>query len=172
MYICIYIRHTLIVWGRFLWFRPHTTSHVVLVWPRGDRDMIVWDSKWSRPEPRGIGPTRERKWKQRDTASEESKAKEKESDRLRKKQCIQGESGVTPHLAHFLKLFRPPLCHVHRYLHIVTMDIYLHISGYPSTRGKLCACVFLLDIHTMWQSRVEIKHSVANFNCITAFEAL
>ncbi len=33
-----------------------------------------------------------RKRKQRDTASEESKAKEKESDRLRKKRCVQGES--------------------------------------------------------------------------------
>ena len=31
----------------------------------------------------------ERRQKQRDTASEESKAKEKESDRLRKKRCIQ-----------------------------------------------------------------------------------
>ena len=79
--------------------------------------MIVRESKWSRPGPCGIGPTRrrltcekdrarakmerdqskhdrarERKWKQRDTASEESKAKEKESDRLRKNRCIQGES--------------------------------------------------------------------------------
>ena len=35
---------------------------------------------------------REQKQKQRDTASEESKAREKESDRLRKKRCIQGES--------------------------------------------------------------------------------
>ena len=60
--------------------------------------MIMQESKWSRPGPRGIGPTRrrstcekdhagvvcckrdrarERKRKQRDTASEESKAKEK-----------------------------------------------------------------------------------------------
>ena len=31
-------------------------------------------------------------------ASEESKAKEKESDRLRKKRCIQGESRVPLHL--------------------------------------------------------------------------
>ena len=71
--------------------------------------MIVRESKWSRPGPRGIGPTRRRstcekdsaraemegerskrdhargrKQKQRDTASEESKAKEKESDRLRR----------------------------------------------------------------------------------------
>ena len=102
--------------------------------------MIVRESKWSRPGPRGIGPTRrrstcekdraraemererskrdrarERKRKQRDTASEESKAKEKESDRLRKKRCIQGVSRVALHLAHFLKLFRPLLCHLHRY---------------------------------------------------------
>ena len=65
--------------------------------------MIVQESKWSRPGPHGIGPTmrrptceedcvraemererskrdcaRERKLKQRDTASEESKAKEKD----------------------------------------------------------------------------------------------
>ncbi len=122
--------------------------------------MIVRESKWSRPGPRSIGPTRrrstcekdcartemererskcdrarERKRKQRDTASEESKAKEKESNRFRKKRFIQGESRVALHLAHFLKLFRPPLCHFHRYLHAVTTDIYLHISGYPSARG-------------------------------------
>jgi len=35
---------------------------------------------------------RGRKCKQGDSASEESKIKEKESDRLRKKRCIQGES--------------------------------------------------------------------------------
>jgi len=35
---------------------------------------------------------RAQKWKQRDTASEESKIKEKESDRLRKKQCIHGDA--------------------------------------------------------------------------------
>ena len=75
---------------------------------------------------------RERKRKQKDTASEESKAKEKESDRLRKKRCIQGESRVALHLAHFLKLFRPPLCLLHRYLHVVTTDIYLHISRFLS----------------------------------------
>ena len=131
--------------------------------------MIVRESKRSRPEPCGIGPTRrrltcekdraraemereqskhdrarERKRKQRDTASEESKAKEKKSDRLRKKRCIQGESRVALHFAHFLKLFTPPLCHLHRYLHVVTTNIYLHISRYSSARGILCACVFLV----------------------------
>jgi len=36
---------------------------------------------------------RAREWKRkhRDTASEDSKPKQKESDRLRKKRCIQGE---------------------------------------------------------------------------------
>jgi len=34
---------------------------------------------------------RARKWKQRDGTSEESKTNEKESDRLRKKRCIQEE---------------------------------------------------------------------------------
>ena len=45
---------------------------------------------------------RERKRKQRDTAPEESRAKGKESDRLRKKRCIQGESRVALHLAESL----------------------------------------------------------------------
>ena len=52
----------------------------------------------------GIGPTRRRSMcekdcarakTERDTASEESKAKEKESDRLRRKRCIQRESHYT-----------------------------------------------------------------------------
>ena len=38
----------------------------------------------------------------------------RESDRLRKKRCIQVESRVALHLAHFLKLFRPLLWHLHR----------------------------------------------------------
>ena len=29
-------------------------------------------------------------------------------------------------------------------LHVVTTDIHLHISGYSSARGILCACVFLV----------------------------
>ena len=88
--------------------------------------VIVRELKWSRPGPRGIGPTRRRSTCEKDcarakmerewyvvsvivlesengnkgtfAASEESKAKEKESDRLRKKRCIQGESRVALHL--------------------------------------------------------------------------
>ena len=37
------------------------------------------------------------------------------------------------------KRVRPPLCHLHRYLHMVT---YLHIS----VRGILCTCVFLVYV--------------------------
>ena len=49
--------------------------------------------KWSRPEQSKHDRARERKWKPRETASEElSKAKEKGSNRSRKKRCIQGES--------------------------------------------------------------------------------
>ena len=88
---------------------------------------------------------RERKRKQTDIASEESKAKAKRVWQI-----------LAQHFAHFLKLFRRLLCHLHRYilspapstytLHMVTMDIYLHICGYSSVRGILCACVFLVYV--------------------------
>ena len=61
---------------------------------------------------------------------------------------------LAQHLAHFLKLFWRPLCHLQRCnsspapspyrLHVVTTDIYLQISGFSSARGILCACVFLV----------------------------
>ena len=53
MYVCIYIRHTLIAWARFLRSRPQTTSHVVLVRSGGDRRVkkIVQEPKWSRNSP-------------------------------------------------------------------------------------------------------------------------
>ena len=167
MYVYIYIRHTLIAWVQFLWSRPQTTSHVVLVRPRGDRKIvrvqepkwsrgnmvlvrqgsdrcvknIVWKPKWSRSSPK-CDRARERKRKQSDTASEENKAKERVWQIL------------AQHFAHFRKCFRPPRGHLHRYtpspepsiymLHVVTTDIHLHISRYSSVRGILCACVFLV----------------------------
>jgi len=91
----------------------------------GDRRVkkIVLKPKWSGSGLSMIVLESENGNK-RDTASEENKAKEIKFDRLRKKRCIQGESTVALHLAHFLKLFRPPLCHLHRNLHVVTTDIY------------------------------------------------
>ena len=54
VYIYIYIRHTLIAWARFLWSRPQTTKHVVLVRPEGDRKIVrVREPKWSRVRPGG-----------------------------------------------------------------------------------------------------------------------
>ena len=44
-----------------------------------------------RAEMKRNRATTENMQKQRGTASQDSKAKEKESDRSRKKQCIQGE---------------------------------------------------------------------------------
>ena len=35
-------------------------------------------------------------------------------------------------------------------IHVVTMEIDFHISGYSSARGILCACVFLVYIITEW----------------------
>ena len=82
--------------------------------------MIVRESKWSRPGPRGSGPTRrrstceidragavrckrdrarERKRKQRDGTLHQKRVRQRrKSDRLRKKRCIQGESRVALHL--------------------------------------------------------------------------
>ena len=55
-------------------------------------------------------------------------------------------------------------------LHVVTTDIYLHISGYSSARGILCACVFLVQLYlyvlcsvvtvtdTQWSSKAGCCH--------------
>ena len=53
MYNYICICHSLIVWACFLWCRPQTTSHVVLVWPESDWRVkkIVRQLKWSRSNP-------------------------------------------------------------------------------------------------------------------------
>ena len=96
---------------------------------------------------------RERKRNKR-TLHQKSKAKEKESDRLRKKQCIQGESRVALHLAHFLKLFRPPLGHLHRYLHgylLAYFRIFFsarHIlrMRIPSSLVSLVQCLVRLEV--------------------------
>ena len=96
MYVCMYIRHTLIAWARFLWSRPQTTSHVVLVRPGGDRKIVhVRECNGAMASRRRStcakdcarakmghehskhDRARERRRKQRDMSSEESKAKAK-----------------------------------------------------------------------------------------------
>jgi len=66
----------------------HVHSRIMLKWRRAIETWSCWN---------GAGAVEAydcaRAWnrKQRDGASEESKKNEKESDRLRKKRCIQGE---------------------------------------------------------------------------------
>ena len=40
IYIYIYIRHTLIAWVQFLWSRPQTTRHMVLIRP-GSKSQLT-----------------------------------------------------------------------------------------------------------------------------------
>ena len=62
--VYIYIRHTLITWARFLWSRPQTTSHVVLVRPGGDRKIVrVREPKRSRGHMVQVGAGGDRRVK-------------------------------------------------------------------------------------------------------------
>ena len=113
-----------------------SSNKASLVQPEGDRRVKknVWEPKWSRSSPSVIMLESEHGNK-RDTASEDSKAKEKASDR--KKQCIQRESsGDRWDKCFVLKLIRRRFCRYTSSLvpstytvHVVTTDIYLHISG-------------------------------------------
>ena len=112
-FVCIYPSHfhCMAVVSVIL---SQTTSHMVLVRLEGNRcvNEIGREPKWSkvatgltmrqstcekdnvRAEMKRNHITTENMQKQRDTASQESKAKEKDSDRSRKKQCIHRESLV------------------------------------------------------------------------------
>ena len=72
IYVYIYIRHTLIARGRGRLHRCGFCGPDSHVFVRAKCKEAIYTGK-------------------RDTASEESKAKERESDRLTKKRCIQGE---------------------------------------------------------------------------------
>ena len=52
-------------------------------------------------------------------------------------------SGSDDCFATFTAIPRPQHLHATR-IHVVTTDIYLHISGYFSARGILCECAFLV----------------------------
>ena len=50
----VYIHHTLIAWALFLWSRPQTTNHTVLVRPESNQNIVhVQEPKWSRVRPGG-----------------------------------------------------------------------------------------------------------------------
>ena len=104
----IYIRHTLIAWAQFLWSRPQTTSHVVLVQPGSDRKIVrACESQngtgatwyWSNQEvieiscvhvrvemeqgPHGTGPARRRSMFEKDCARVKMEQEQSKCDRAR-----------------------------------------------------------------------------------------
>ena len=124
--------------------------------PTRRQSMCEKDRARAEMEHKQSKHDRAREWrrKQRNIASEESRAKERVWQIL------------TRYFAHFLKLFRPPLCHLHRYIsspaprtRTLHMDIYLHISGY-----------FFCMRHTLRMRIPSIEenpdHSVLTSSCI------
>ena len=92
---------------------------------------------------------RERRRKQRDIASEESKAKAKNltdnratlhslSETLQTTALLSSPLYLVPSIDKEGILSMSPAPSTYT-LHVVTTDIYLHISGYSSARGILCA---------------------------------
>ena len=134
---------------------------MVLVRAGGDRlvQKIVWEPKWGTSSPSVTV-----------LESEDGNKETLHQKRVHVRQRRKVWQILARHFAHFLKLFRPPLCYLHRcisspapstyMLHMVTTDIYLHISGYSSARGILCACVFLV-----MKYKIELGHSWATITC-------
>ena len=145
-------------------------SHIVLVWPQGDCDVIVRESKWSRPGPHSIGPTRRRSMCEKDCARAKMErvsglsvivleSENRNKGILHQKRVMQRRKSLThwgrsdkyresrttltcsslPDTLQTTALSSSPLL-----IHVVTTDIYLHISRYSSAWSILCACVFLV----------------------------
>ena len=159
MYIVyIYICHTLIAWARFLWSRTGPTRRRSTC--EKDRARAKMEQEQSKCDH-----ARERKRKVAARLNLRAKTETRLAF-LHRRQWLHHSMylciwRLAQHFAHFLKLFRQPLCHLHRYtsspapstytLHMVTTDIYLHISRHSSARGILCACVFLVTIEQGWR---------------------
>ena len=90
MYVCMYIRHTLIAWALFLWSRPQTTSHVVLVRPGGDRRSCACVSgNGAGAILYGTGQTRRRSTCEKDRAKAEMGHEQSKRDRDRERRGKQ-----------------------------------------------------------------------------------
>ena len=90
MYVCMYIRHTLIAWVRFLWSRPQTTNHVVLVQPGGDRRSCTCESgNGAGAILYGTGPTRRRSTCKKDRVRAEMGHEQSKRDRARERRRKQ-----------------------------------------------------------------------------------
>ena len=86
----MYIRHTLIASARFLWSRPQTTSHVVLVRPGGDRRSCACESgNGAGSIPYGTGPIRRRSTCEKDRARAEMGHKQSKRDHARERRRKQ-----------------------------------------------------------------------------------
>ena len=117
--------------------------YTVLVWPGGDRRVkkIAREPKWGTSSPSMIM-----------LESEDGIKETLHQKRVRQRRKIW-QILAWQFAAHFLKLFRPPLCHLHRYISSPAPSIYtlhvvttVHISGYSTALGILCACVFLVKL--------------------------
>ena len=166
VFVCMYIRHTLIAWAQFLWSRPQTTSHVILARPSDRKIVCIQEPKWSRGHmvlvrPGGNWCVKKIVWEPKWSRSSPSvivlESEDGNKGTLHQNRVRQRRKGVTDTrttLCSLSEIFRRPLCHLHCYisspaprtytLYVVTTDIYLHISGYSSARGILCACLFLV----------------------------
>ena len=72
------------MWAWFLWSRPQTTSHVVLVRPGGDRRSCACESgNGAGAILYGTGPTRKRSTCEKDRARAEMGHKQSKRDRAR-----------------------------------------------------------------------------------------
>ena len=100
----MYIHHTLIAWAQFLWSRPQTTSHMVLVRPGGDQKIV--HVREPKQGPHGTGPTRRQSTCVKDCARAEMDQEQSKRDRARERRR-KGERVwqiPTRYFAHFLKL--------------------------------------------------------------------
>ena len=88
MYVCTYIRHTLISVGSLVAHVYRHNMHVVTM----TQMQALREWTLMEPELSLCDRARTQKWKQRATASHESRTKKRERDGVRKKRCIQGES--------------------------------------------------------------------------------
>ena len=97
---------------------------------------------------------RARKRKQRATASQESRTKEREHDRVRKKQCLQGESTRYCHWEARTTSLTSSYTSTSDRFAIFSSVFHLTIGYRPTTltyildtcaRQTLCACVFLVS---------------------------
>ena len=164
IYIIIYICHTLITWVQFLLSRPQTTNHVVQ-----RRSMCAKDRARAKME-QCTGLTKRRSTFEKDRARAKMEQEQSKRDRasenrnkgtLHQKRVRQRRKSLTDCDFYRESLVETSRTNIYslrdssddcfaiftaipRPRHLAPTDIYLHISGYSSVRGILCACVFLV----------------------------